>query len=62
LEYFIDGNLISFSNTADFVSFYVIPGFNDIAFSVIKKDQKVNPQMIGIFDPSIKLEEIEVPS
>jgi hypothetical protein len=27
LEYFIDGNSISTSKTADFVSFYVIPGF-----------------------------------
>jgi hypothetical protein len=37
LEYFINGNSVSLSNTADFVSFYVIPGFNDIAFTVIKK-------------------------
>jgi hypothetical protein len=40
----------------------VIPGFKNIAFSVIKKGEKVDPQIIGILNPSIRLQEIEVPA
>jgi hypothetical protein len=43
LEYLFNENSNSVYKTADYVSFYVIPGFYNIAFSVIKKGQKVNP-------------------
>jgi len=40
LEYFIDGNSISTSKTADFVSFYVIPGFRTLHFQSSRKAKK----------------------
>ena len=43
------------------VSFFVKPDVENIAFSVIKKGEYVNPQKLGILDPSIKLQEVELP-
>ena len=59
LEYFNNGQSMPAKGTT--VSFFLMPDVDNIAFSVIKKGEYVNPQKLGILDPSIKLQEIEVP-
>ena len=59
LEYFNNGKSMPAKGTT--VSFFLMPDVDTIAFSVIKKGEYVNPQKLGILDPSIKLQEIEVP-
>jgi hypothetical protein len=60
LEYSLDGQCYTTGEKT--ISFYLLPGFSQkIAFSVVKKGKKVHPQMLGIFNPSIRLQEIEMP-
>lgn len=59
LEYFNNGQSMPVKGTT--VSFFLMPDVDTIAFSVINKGEYVNPQKLGILDPSIKLQEIELP-
>lgn len=59
LEYFNNGQSMPAKGPA--VSFFVMPDVHNIAFSVIKKGEYFNPQKLGILDPSIKLQELELP-